>query len=139
MRGRSRSTGFVLSDPERSVTAEQQAQQPVCRPPSQSCRGTGIAAIQTSHVQCIVESSTNKDEHHPAGLVSIMAAKAFGAGKVAVVDMNETNLEVTHSVLYILVLLLLLLCALLCGCVAAQPLVSHLPHALSRPHSSCMF
>lgn len=28
-----------------------------------------------------------------AGLVSIMAAKAFGAGKVAVVDMNETNLE----------------------------------------------
>jgi threonine dehydrogenase-like Zn-dependent dehydrogenase len=30
----------------------------------------------------------------PAGLVSIMAAKAFGAGKVAVVDMNETNLEV---------------------------------------------
>lgn len=26
--------------------------------------------------------------------MSIMAAKAFGAGKVAVVDMNEANLEV---------------------------------------------
>jgi hypothetical protein len=26
-----------------------------------------------------------------------MAAKAFGAGKVAVVDMNETNLEVKHT------------------------------------------
>lgn len=26
-----------------------------------------------------------------------MAAKAFGAGKVAVVDMNETNLEVRHA------------------------------------------
>ncbi len=32
-----------------------------------------------------------------AGLVSIMAAKAFGAGKVAVVDMNEGNLEVARQ------------------------------------------
>jgi L-iditol 2-dehydrogenase len=33
----------------------------------------------------------------PIGLVSIMAAKAFGAGKVAVVDMNEANLEVARQ------------------------------------------
>jgi L-iditol 2-dehydrogenase len=33
----------------------------------------------------------------PIGLVSIMAAKAFGAGKVAVVDMNETNLEIARQ------------------------------------------
>ena len=42
----------------------------------------------------------------PAGLVSIMAAKAFGAGKVAVVDMNETNLEVSHETFPLLLLLL---------------------------------